>query len=189
MSASKEYMQMNSSDEKLVKLAVNGDGGAFLALLERHYDLLFRVGYRVLGNREDAEDLAQDICAALPGKLDSFRGGARVTTWLHRLALNAARDRIRRNQAARRKAEGWGDVEKLRRAEALAAQAEQDWLSAAMTALPQHLRETVALVLGEDMTHKQAAEILELSEGTISWRMSEVKNILRDIARKEEMLG
>jgi RNA polymerase sigma-70 factor (ECF subfamily) len=54
--------------------------------------------------------------------------------------------------------------------------------------MPQDLRETVALVLGEDMTHREAAEVLDLSEGTISWRMSEVRKILREIAKKEEML-
>ena len=157
---------------------------------EAHAILLVsvRVGFRVLGNREDAEDLAQDICAALPKKLATFRGHARFTTWLHQIVINAARDLIRRKQAARRKASGWGDVEVLRRDEASATNAELDWLSNAMKSMPQDLRETVALVLGEDMTHREAAEVLDLSEGTISWRMSEVKKILREIAGQEEML-
>ena len=179
---------METSDEKLVALAANGDGGAFRSLLQRHYAAIFRVGFRVLGNREDAEDLAQDLCATLPKKLASFNGHARFTTWLHQIVINAARDLIRRKQAARRKASGWGETEVLRRDEAQANQAELDWLSNAMTTMPQDLRETVALVLGEDMTHREAADVLDLSEGTISWRMSEVKKTLREIARKEEML-
>lgn len=182
-------MRMETSDETLVAMAANGDGGAFRNLLERHYALIYRVGFRVLGNREDAEDLAQDICAALPKKLTSFKGHARFTTWLHQIVINAARDLIRRNQGARRKASGWGETEVLRRNEATAAKAEQDWLSNAMTTMPQDLRETVALVLGEDMTHREAGEVLDLSEGTVSWRMSEVKKILREIAKQEEMLG
>lgn len=181
-------MRMETSDERLVAMAANGDGGAFHSLLQRHYATIFRVGFRVLGNREDAEDLAQDICAALPKKLASFKGQARFTTWLHQIVINAARDLIRRKQAARRKAAGWGETEVLRRDEASETKAELDWLSNAMASMPQDLRETVALVLGEDMTHKQAAEVLDLSEGTISWRMSEVKKALREIARKEEML-
>ncbi len=181
-------MRMETNDERLVALAADGDGGAFRSLLQRHYATIFRVGFRVLGNREDAEDLAQDICAALPKKLTSFKGHARFTTWLHQIVINAARDLIRRKQAARRKASGWGETEVLRRDEASTTKAELDWLSNAMTSMPQDLRETVALVLGEDMTHREAAEVLDLSEGTISWRMSEVKKILREIARKEEML-
>ncbi len=179
---------METSDEILVAMAANGDGEAFRSLLQRHYTTIFRVGFRVLGNREDAEDLAQDICAALPKKLASFKGNARFTTWLHQIVINGARDVIRRKQAVRRKASGWGETEVLRRDEASTTKAELDWLSNAMTTMPQDLRETVALVLGEDMTHREAAVVLDLSEGTISWRMSEVKKILREIAKKEEML-
>ena len=181
-------MRIETSDETLVAMAANGDRVAFRNLLGRHYASIFRLGFRVLGNREDAEDLVQDICVALPKKLAAFKGRARFTTWLHQIVINAARDLIRRKQAARRMASGWGDIEVLRRNEASAAKIELDWLSNAMKLMPQDLRETVALVLGEDMTHREVAEVLDLAEGTISWRMSEVKKILREIARKEEML-
>lgn len=181
-------MRMESSDETLVAMAAQGQAEAFKRLLQRHYTSIFRVGFRVLGNREDAEDLAQDVCAALPAKLKSFKGHAKFSTWLHQIVINAARDLIRRKQTARSKASGWGDVELLRRAEAAQTQTELDWLTTAMNALPQDLRETVALVLGEELTHAQAAQVLDLSEGTISWRMSEVKKTLRDIAKAEEML-
>ncbi|OUS07663.1 RNA polymerase subunit sigma-70 [Rhodobacterales bacterium 52_120_T64] len=179
---------METSDERLVAMAADGDGGAFRSLLQRHYATIFRIGFRVLGDREDAEDLAQDICAVLPKKLTSFKGHARFTTWLHQIVINGARDVIRRKQSARHKASGWGATEVLRRDEAIETKADLDWLSNAMKAMPQDLRETVALVLGEDMTHREAAKVLDLSEGTISWRMSEVKKILREIAIQEEML-
>ena len=53
------------------------------------------------------------------------------------------------------------------------------------SALPPELRETVALTLGEDLTQAQAAEVMGLSEGTIAWRMSEVKRHLREMATEE----
>jgi len=180
-------MQMELRDEILVERARRGDAAAFGALLTRHYDSMFRIGYRVLGVREDAEDLAQEICASLPRKLQSFRGEARFSTWLHSLTVNGARDMIRRKQATRRKAAGWGDVELLRKAEATEQRREQEWLTDAMQLLSADLRETVALVLGEEMTHKQAGEVLGLSEGTVSWRMGEVRKVLRDLAGKEAM--
>ena len=62
------------------------------------------------------------------------------------------------------------------------------WLARAMQRLSPDLRETVALVLGEDMTHAQAGQALGLSEGSVSWRMSEVKKELRLMAQAEEML-
>ena len=63
--------------------------------------------------------------------------------------------------------------------------AAQDWLATAMRSLPPDLRDTLALVMGEAMTHAQAADVLGLSEGTVAWRMSEVKRRLRALAAKE----
>ena len=64
----------------------------------------------------------------------------------------------------------------------------QDWLTRTMRQLPPELRDTVALTLGEELSQKDAAEVLGVSEGTIAWRMSEVKKRLRIIARTEDML-
>ena len=85
-----------SSDEALARAAAGGDRAAFSALLQRHYDRLFAFCFRLTGARDRAEDLTQDICAALPAKLGGFRGEARFTTWLYRVAVNAAHDARRR---------------------------------------------------------------------------------------------
>lgn len=169
---------MTTSDEALARAAAGGDGEAFSALLVRHYDRVFGLAFRLTGRREEAEDLAQDICAALPAKIAAFRGEARFSTWLYRVVVNAAHDRRRRAAAHRRAAAGWGEVEVARRAEAGEARAARDWLTAAMRSLPEDLRDTVALVL-DGMSHADAGEVLGVSEGTVSWRMSEVKRRLR----------
>ncbi|HEU0221468.1 MAG TPA: RNA polymerase sigma factor [Paracoccaceae bacterium] len=177
---------MSTSDETLAAAAASGDAPAFGCLVERHYDRIFRLAYRVLGNRADAEDVAQEVCVALPAKLRGWRGEARFATWLHRVTLNAARDALRRQATRARAGDGWGEVERLRQEETGERNAALDWLAAAMAALRPELRETVALVLGEVMTHAEAAEVLGLSEGTVSWRMSEVRKTLRALAEKEE---
>jgi len=177
---------MEISDSQLVSLANSGDAEAFGQLIERHYDLIFRNAFRVLGRRADAEDLAQDVCAALPGKLGAFRGEARFTTWLYRVVSNAAVDRLRKRLVRTKAAQSWGDLELMQRADNDSRRAELDWLARAMTTLPPDLRATVALTLGEDMTHAQAARALDISEGTVSWRMSEVRKNLRALAESEE---
>ncbi|WP_343081975.1 RNA polymerase sigma factor [Ostreiculturibacter nitratireducens] len=178
---------METADEDLAQAAAKGDREAFAALLSRHYDRIFGLAFRLTGDRAEAEDLAQDICASLPAKLASFGGRARVTTWLYRVTVNAAHDRRRRQAARTRAADGWGDWEIARRAEAEEAAKAQDWLIGAMRALTPELRDTVALTLGEEMSQAEAAEVLGVSEGTVAWRMSEVKKRLRAMARAEGM--
>ena len=181
-------MLMETGDHDLVLSALDGDAGAFGELLTRHYDLIYRLSFRMLGRRADAEDLAQDICAALPGKLAGYRGEARFTTWLYRVTINAALDRIRKRKTRAKAADGWGEVEALNRAETAEKRDEIKWLRQAMTTLSSELQETVALVLGEELTHAEAANILDISEGTVSWRMSEVRRVLRDLAKAEERI-
>ncbi len=136
---------MDTEDARLVADAVAGDRAAFAALVTRHYDRIFRVAWRILGNRAEAEDLAQDVCATLGRRIRSFRGEAAFTTWLHRLVVNAARDRLRREAARGRAAMGWGDAEGLRRRDAAEREGEVAWLRETLATLSPELRETVAM--------------------------------------------
>lgn len=178
-------MLMETPDELLATAAAQGDRAAFATLVGRHYDRIHGLAWRLTGAKDQAEDLAQDICAALPAKLRNWRGEAKFTTWLYRVVVNAAHD-LRRRQATRSRAsQGWGDWE-LARQDEIAVQAEaEDWLAQAMTRLSPELRDTVALVLGEEMTQAEAGQVLGVSEGTIAWRMSEVKKRLRAMARED----
>lgn len=175
---------MTVSDEDLALAAARGDAQAFASLIARQYDRLFALCFRLTGSRAEAEDLTQDICAALPAKLSSYTARARVTTWLYRVAVNAAHDRRRKQATHGRVALGWGDWEINRQAAIDEDRERADWLGAAMSALPDDLRDTLALVL-DDMTHAQAGEILGVSEGTVSWRLSEARKHLKQLKEKE----
>jgi RNA polymerase sigma-70 factor, ECF subfamily len=178
-------MLMDTPDETLAEAAAGGDRSAFAVLLGRHYDRIHGLCWRLTGSRTEAEDLTQDICASLPARLAGWRGEARFTTWLYRVTVNAAHD-LRRRQATRtRAALGWGDWELARQDDMAQARAAQDWLMGAMSRLPPDLRDTVALVLGEEVTQAEAGAILGLSEGTVAWRMSEVRKRLRAMADEE----
>lgn len=173
------------ADEELIRAAATGDRDAFAELLDRHYDRIFRLCFRLTGRREEAEDLTQDICLGLPAKLKSFRGAARLTSWLYRIVVNAAHDRRRRDASRAKAATGWGDWEVKRRHAATEKAADLDWLRRSMTALPEDLRDTVALTIDGELTHAEAAQVLGVSEGTVSWRLSEVRKRLRAIWREE----
>lgn len=176
---------METSDNHLAQAAADGDSAAFAALLDRQYDRLFRLCFRLTGVQAEAEDLTQDICAALPTKLQNFRGDAAFTTWLYRIAVNAAHDRRRKQATHARAADGWGDWEVNRIAANQETTEKTDWLTTAMRTLPADLRDTLALVL-DDMTHRQAGDILNVSEGTISWRVSDAKQRLKALHKEQE---
>lgn len=176
---------MNVTDEDLAQAARNGDAQAFASLLARQYDRLFRLCFRLTGSQHEAEDLTQDICAALPAKLRHFDGRAKFTTWLYRVAVNAAHDRRRKQATHGRAAEGWGTWEVNRQATIAEDTTRTNWLTTAMTGLPDDLRDTLALVL-DDMTHAQAGDILGISEGTVSWRLSEARKHLKALKEQED---
>lgn len=178
---------METADETLAEAARDGDRAAFAALVARHYDRIHGLAFRLTGQKAEAEDLAQDISLALPAKLASYRREARFTTWLYRVTVNAVHDRRRRAATHARAADGWGDWEQNRRAGIAEEAAALDWLTETMRRLPPELRDTVALTLGEELSQKEAAEVLGISEGTVAWRMSEVKKRLRALARAEDM--
>ena len=178
-------MLMDTADETLGLAAAQGDRAAFATLVARHYDRIHGLAWRLTGSKAEAEDLTQDICAALPAKLRGWRAEARFTTWLYRVVVNATHDQRRRQATRTRAANGWGDWEIARQEEIREDAEAQDWLMGAMARLSPELRDTVALVLGEEMTQAEAGVVLGLSEGTIAWRMSEVKKRLRAMAAEE----
>ncbi len=177
-------MRMTTDDRSLGLAAAGGDAAAFASLLERHYDRMFGLAFRLTGIQAEAEDLTQDICAALPSKIRAYRGEAAFSTWLYRVVVNAAHDRRRRQATHRKAAQGWGDWEVNRVAANAEAADAQDWLQTAMASLPETLRDTLALVL-DDMNHAEVGAVMGISEGTVSWRVSEAKKHLRALKEKE----
>ena len=172
-------------DGTLARRAAAGDRDAFAALVERHYERIYRLGARVLGDADEAADLAQDVCVALPARLASWRGESRFSTWLYRVVVNAARDALRRKDARRRGERSFAETEALVRVEdpsSAARACEASWLRRALGELPEDLRVTVFLVLEEELRHAEAGEVLGISESTVSWRMHEVRKRLRALA-------
>ena len=172
----------DGTDSALARRAAAGDRAAFASLLERHYDRIYRIGARVLGDSDEAADLAQDVCVALPARLASFREQSRFSTWLYRLVVNAARDALRRKDARRRSERSHAEMEALLRVEDTGPVCEGSWLRRALDRLPEDLRLTVFLVLEEEMKHAEAGKVLGVSESTVSWRMHEVRKRLRALA-------
>ncbi len=167
-------------DAALLAAHVAGDRDAFGVLARRHADRLWRVAYGVLGDREEAADAVQDAVVSALRAADRFRGDAAVTTWLHRITVNASLDRLRRAKVRRTvPLEGVrgpdDDGRALEHAAPGDAAADVDLgvdVRAVLALLPPHQREALVLVDLEDLPVARAAELLGVAVGTVKSRCS-----------------
>ena len=171
----------DNSDATLAQRAGQGCRASFSALLERHYDRIYRLAWRWSGTRTAAEDIAQDVCVKLASAIATYRGDAAFTTWLHRIAYTTALDHLR--SAQRMTAVEPSEIIRLADVSGAAQSAEDDVIGAelwqAVRALSPQQRDAVLLVYGEDMSHAEAAVVMECAEKTVSWHLHEAKKRLK----------
>ena len=172
-------------DRDLVDRAAAGDRSAFEALLRRHYDRIHRVAWRLTGSRVDAEDIAQDVCCTLVDKIAGFKGEAKFTTWLTGIVVNACRDHRRRGLTLTRLRERLSVLVGLAPPPDGRDAYRRSWLMSELARLDPLLRDTVVLIVGEDLTHAEAARALGVAESTVSWRMHEARRQLTLQTAKE----
>ena len=167
------------ADQDLAARAAGGCAAAFTALLERHYDRIYRVAWRLLGRQSDAEDIAQDVCVKLASAIRGWRAEAEFTTWLYRIAYNRALDELR----SRQRVVTLPPSNMMAMIEAPAESAldpvEQHELWKAVRSLPDQQRDAVLLVYGEDLNHAEAARVMACSEKTVSWHLHEARKRLK----------
>lgn len=166
------------SDTELVAASVVGDRGAFDNLLRRHYDRIHGIAWQFTGSRVDADDIAQDVCCALIGKLSSFRGEAKFSTWLCGIVFNACRDHRRRRRSFAGLTERLGILAGLARPPDGRDAYDAAWVRSAIARLKPAYRDAALLVAGQQLSHAEASAILGVAEATVSWRMHEVRRLL-----------
>ena len=168
------------AEADLVEAARVGDAAAFDELVGRYMRRAFSVAYRLLGQRQDAEDVVQDaFLAALTG-LDSFERGRPFGPWLLRIVVNRAIN-LRKSRALRR-AEPIPEEIASRQASPLeAAERSQrrDELRRALAELAEPQRWIVELFELDGFTSPEIAEMLEMTEGTVRWHLHQARRALR----------
>ena len=171
-----------SPDAELLRLHLAGDQEAFGALFLRHKDRLWAVALRIVCDPDDAADALQEAMISAFRRADNFRGDSAVTTWLHRIVVNASLDLLRR-RASRRSVSWSGDPDELavpepradtateggqtNRADAVDIRLDVD---TALRALPPPQRAALVLVDMLGYPVADAASILGVSEGTVKSR-------------------
>ena len=172
--------------------ARQGDREAFGRLVRRHQRRVYAAALHITGNHSDADDVAQEAFVRAYRGLATFDGRADFFTWLYRITINTALNALRTDKrgSALQKKSGTEAAHVGGRPEALGQEASTPAQSAQMTAevtrvldavasLSASLRVTLVLATIEEIPHKQIAEILEIPEGTVAWRVNEARRLLR----------
>lgn len=158
------------------------DHADFAAFTRKYDDRIYRFCYRLSGSVPDAEDLTQEVfLAAFRGK-DRFEGRSSVQTWLYRIALNCWRHATRSPRVPTTMMEdapqpGPGLEQTI--TDSLA-------LSCALAALPPDLREAFLLVKAEGLKYREAAQVLEIPQGTVQFRVHQASRRLRVLLTEGE---
>ena len=163
-------VEQDARDRALVQAHLDGDPAAFDALLRTHRQRLWAVALRTTGNPEDAADAVQDACLSAFRNAASYRGDARVTTWLHRIVVNACLDRARRNAVRATVPLPEQPVADPR--DLLGEHETGLVVQAALAGLPEDQRVAIVLVDLQGLPVDEAAAVLGVPPGTVKSRCS-----------------
>jgi RNA polymerase sigma-70 factor, ECF subfamily len=173
-------MDTLTSDETIVERALTGDAEAFGELVRRWERRIFALTYGMLGREEDARDATQETFIAAFRNLRGFRGEAKVSSWLHRIAVNQC---ITRQRRAKVRSETGLDEEQDKDGGAFAVSASYSparlvetrqttqAVRRAINSLPVELRQIVVMKEFEELTFKEISDVLDIPLSTVKSRL------------------
>ena len=173
---------MGDTDHDLVLQSQHGDPAAFEELVRHHQRMIHSLTFRMTGSPADAEDLAQETFIRAYAQIGSFRGTAKFSTWLYRIAVNtclnwrqseARRFRLHMNCA--------GEISALQATGENSPAENQlnQHVQSALLKLPAKQRAAIVLTIYDGLNHAEAAQVLGCSETTVSWRVFAARQKLK----------
>lgn len=180
LSDSAKPSRMADTDLELVTRSQAGDPAAFEELVRQHQRMIHALTFRMTGSLADAEDLAQDAFLRAWEQLGGFRGSAKFSTWLYRIAVNTClnwkQSEARRFQLHTRAAE---ELAAQSGGPEISTNTPDNEVQAALLKLPAKQRAAIVLTIYDGLNHAEAAQILGCSETTVSWRVFAAKRKLK----------
>ncbi|MBC8114999.1 MAG: sigma-70 family RNA polymerase sigma factor, partial [Candidatus Saccharimonas sp.] len=174
---------LNRTDAELIEAHRRGEASAVEVLVARHLARVRSLLFQLVLNRDEADELTQEVFVSVLRNLDGFRGEASFTTWLHRIAVNTARQAVRRansrRSASARTARDSNGEAAVPEAE-LIRNEQRDRVQRALATLSLPLRSAVVLTVMQGLSAGEAAEIEGCPLGTMYWRVHEARRLLRD---------
>ena len=182
-------------DELLLRRACNGDVQAFEELMQSHESRIYAIALRMMGNREDAQDCAQEAMVRIYRAMGSFKGQSALATWIYRITMNTCLDELRRRKARKVTSldslvdNGWSPTDTGDTPEEHGLRVEkQNALNQAIQSLPDDMRAAIILRDVKGYSYDEIASILDANVGTIKSRISRGREKLREILSKQSEL-
>ena len=182
-----------SDEEALVARARAGDATAFAEVVSRHQGPVYRAALAALGSPADAEEVAQDAFVAAFRRLETFRGASSLRTWLLAITWRKALTRRRRLHVWQRLTASPGREPNDAFEQVPAADPEPEAHAAArelrgvlrslIRGLPAKLRDALLLAASGAYTYDEVGAMLDIPVGTVKWRVSEARRVLREKLR------
>ncbi len=181
-------------ERKLVAALKRGDERAFARLVRTYQTSVFNLVFRMMGHRrEDALDVSQEVFVTVFRAIEGFRGDARLSTWIYRIAVNHCRNRIK--YLARRHRDRHASLEEAHEPRATGGEAfastvprpdaqveglkAEEFLQRAIAALPDDQREVLVLRDIQGMTYEQIVEVTGLNVGTVKSRIHRARQVIQ----------
>lgn len=182
-------------DELLLRRACKGDVQAFEELMQSHESRIYAIALRMMGNREDAQDCAQEAMVRIYRAMGSFKGQSALATWIYRITMNTCLDELRRRKARKVTSldslvdNGWSPTDTGDTPEEHGLRVEkQNALNQAIQSLPDDMRAAIILRDVKGYSYDEIASILDANVGTIKSRISRGREKLREILSKQSEL-
>ncbi|MET9431096.1 MULTISPECIES: sigma-70 family RNA polymerase sigma factor [unclassified Streptomyces] len=179
------------SDEALLTAVARGDQTALRALYERHAAAMLRLIRRLTSDQGVSEEILQEAWLAVWRSASGFRGDSSVRGWLLGVARRQAHNQLRRSRPQLTDLAEAQDVPDPAPSveDQILKEAERTELAAAVRALPEHLREVLALVLIEELPYPEVATVLAIPVGTVKSRMSHARRRLGSMLAATRLEG
>ncbi len=182
---------MDLSDEELVELAQQGSRPAFASIIDRHRASVFNMALRIVGNREDAEEAAQDAFIRAFRALASFRQDAKFSTWLYRIAVNVSLTKARQSQLDVTSIDATMDDEDsaplqipdraLKPDEHIEQSQFQEQVRTMIAELPPKYSAVITMYHIQSLSYDEIAETLDLPIGTVKAHLFRARNALKKL--------
>ncbi len=162
-------------EHECIERSRRGDQAAFGALVRTHQRMVHALTYRMTGSLADADDLAQEAFVRAFDQLSSYRGDAKFSSWLYRIAVHACLNWRQREQRRAEVYAAWSTSSLDNDSNSAPSKDSEDTgariIQAALLKLPAKQRAAIVLTVYDGLNHAEAARTLGCSETTVSWRV------------------